>query len=581
MKKNTTIILATLTLLLSGCAGEASKELVRTPYKQVTTLSGDLLNRLSKNYERLQAPLFSFDSVSTAFTVGEAPGDWIGRDILSQSILCQVLHRDRSPLFVTLIDSLPTLFNEQGYIGPVRPDTIANEGQITGHNGLLRGLNEYYLWTGDAATLAQIQRIVDNLFLKRAKLVKEYPSSVLKAQKEGGQVGHTVDAAAASHWQGLSTDIGQFFLTLDALSQTYEVLPSPELNHMIRGMIDKFTEINFAEIGGQTHSFLGCLRGILKWYRHTGEAKYLELVIERFAQYQQLAMTENFENYNWFDRPLWTEGCAVVDAFMLSTELWRLSGNETDLHLAHLILYNGIYPNQRPNGGFGCNNCTGAEGQLCLQPARIYEAPWCCTMRGSEALVETLSATFCHDRDRIVVPFYHNAQAHLRFPDGELTLAMTTDYPYSGKTKIEVLGGSLKKAKQLQLFIPSWADESSVQCTLNGGVQQVALENRFITLERTFEVGDVLELDYTLPLHEESTQQTQNADYRRFFHGPLLLGAASRGDAVLGALASIQPIGAGLYRDQQTGTRLTPISEITWLPEADSKTNSMQILFER
>ena len=582
MKKLLCLFLPVLASSLCSCHEEATQPLTTTPYADIYVLEGDLQNRLQANYDRLQQPLFSFDSMSTAFTVREAPGDWIGRDILSQSILSQVLHREASLVFRRIMDSVPSLLNEQGYVGSVIPDSIANEGFITGHNGFLRGLNEYYLWTHDSLTLERIRTIVNNLFVKREPLVNEYPSSVLKAQKEGGQVAHTVNTDTPSSWQGLSTDIGQFFLTLDALSQSYRIVPTPELKQMIEEMIAKFSAIDFPGIGGQTHSFLGCLRGILNWYETTGDPQYLEIVLQRFGLYQQLAMTENYENYNWFDRPVWTEGCAVVDAFMLSTHLWRLTGNVEHLHLAHLILYNGIYANQRPNGGFGCNNCTGAEGQLCLHPADIYEAPWCCSMRGSEALVGTLSATFCSDGERIITPFYHHARATLHFPDGDLELEMTTDYPYSGRTRIEVISGEVNRAKSLQMFIPSWTDTRSVSCSFNGEPQtDIVWEHSFITLKEKWTAGDVIELDYGFVLREENTLREDHGNYRRFFYGPLLLGAVSNGNLHLSSAAEFQSQGRGRFLDKRNEATLSPIADLTWLSEQESQESSVQILFER
>lgn len=34
-------------------------------------------------------------------------------------------------------------------------------------------------------------------------------------------------------------------------------------------------------------------------------------------------MTENYENFNWFQRPEWTETCAVVDSYQLTLDLWK------------------------------------------------------------------------------------------------------------------------------------------------------------------------------------------------------------------------------------------------------------------
>ena len=52
-------------------------------------------------------------------------------------------------------------------------------------------------------------------------------------------------------------------------------------------------------------------------------------------------MTENFENYNWFGRPEWTEGCAVIDSFIVATRLWRATGNARTSKTP-MIYFNGM-----------------------------------------------------------------------------------------------------------------------------------------------------------------------------------------------------------------------------------------------
>ena len=43
---------------------------------------------------------------------------------------------------------------------------------------------------------------------------------------------------------------------------------------------------------------------------------------------------------------------------------------------------------QRSNGGFGCDECIGSEtaGVFLSTLENIYEAFWCCSMRGAEGL---------------------------------------------------------------------------------------------------------------------------------------------------------------------------------------------------
>ena len=43
--------------------------------------------------------------------------------------------------------------------------------------------------------------------------------------------------------------------------------------------------------------------------------------------YLRHGMSENYGCYNWLDRfDTWTEPCAIVDAYIVATQLWRLTG---------------------------------------------------------------------------------------------------------------------------------------------------------------------------------------------------------------------------------------------------------------
>lgn len=99
-------------------------------------------------------------------------------------------------------------------------------------------------------------------------------------------------------------------------------------------------------------------------------------------------MTANYANYNWFGRPYWTEPCAIVDSYMASMALFRLTQQSEYAVLANRIYYNALLASQRPNGGFGCDLCSGTEqsGRFVQANTDVYEAWWCCSMRGAEGL---------------------------------------------------------------------------------------------------------------------------------------------------------------------------------------------------
>ena len=93
-------------------------------------------------------------------------------------------------------------------------------------------------------------------------------------------------------------------------------------------MITRFFEMDVVAIKAQTHATLTGLRAVLRYYAITGDKELLKKVVERYQLYRDLAITENYENYNWFERPEWTEPCAIIDSYLLSVQLWQSHQNQ-------------------------------------------------------------------------------------------------------------------------------------------------------------------------------------------------------------------------------------------------------------
>ncbi len=179
-------------------------------------------------------------------------------------------------------------------------------------------------------------------------------------------------------------------------------------------------------------------------------------------------MTDNYENYNWFGRPEWSESCAVVDSFILAVQLWQKTGKEHYIDDAEHILLNGMGYMQRPNGGFGGNVCVGGENHVLHPHPELYEAPWCCSMRGGEGLARAIQYTFFKSEDTIWSLFYHNAVATFEWGEETLEVSQHTTLPIHGETTITVTKSSLQQLKTISFYIPSWVDPSSIQFRVNG-----------------------------------------------------------------------------------------------------------------
>jgi uncharacterized protein len=538
--------------------------------------AGELGRRAGLNLRRLHGPEFQFDAMLASFTAPDAPGDWVGRALLALTEHAQLLGRE-APQLAEIVARLPGRLNARGYLGDVRPAGTVDENQLGGHNALLRGLCEYHRWRPDERALAMIRSIVGNLMVPSAPLWADYPEEPDPALRDNQVVGLTVRRATGT-WRGLSTDVGVGFFILDGLTQAHAVDPSPALRDLIETVIARYVRFDPVRHGAQTHSTLSTLRGILRWWREAApRPELLALVRARFAAYRALAVTEHHANYNWFGRPEWTEPCAVVDAFLLSVQLWAATGDAELLEEAHRIFFNALAHAQRPNGGYGCDRCTGAAGLRVVAPHECFEAPWCCTMRGAEGLARAAQFGWFTGDDEIVMPFFFAAAATLGLGDGRVELAASSGYPVTGEFRLEVKASTRTAPVTLRWFAPSWSPAAGFSVRRNGQTLAVGEEAGFARVRTPLAAGDRIDVSFPLGLAAVTLQNPSRLPgARRFAHGPLLLGSADEAPGAPDPVA----VGPARYRCAATGRTLAPLPALIDLSEDEAKRSRTTILFD-
>lgn len=538
-------------------------------------VGGDLGFRLNLSFDRLQSEPYQAAQILQPPTAQSWPGDWIGRAILALTLLQQATGREAGQLH-QIVAALPEHLNERGYLGPIEPEGVLNEQQISGHAWLVRGLAEYHLATEDEGALRMLARIAENLLLPARGLYEQYPIDRAASDEAGGQAGDLLDEPVDG-WR-VSTDVGCAFIALNAAVQAYELLEEPGLKALSEEMISRFLQMDPAAVGAQTHATLSALRGMLRYCRATGSSGPLHEVERLYRLYRSEAMTENYANYNWFGRPEWTEPCAVVDSLMVAVGLWRQTGNPDWLEDAHHVYYNALCPAQRPNGGFGCDTCVGAEGVFL--ETHLYEAPWCCTMRGAVGLARAAQwMLFCDDH-RMLAPFFFTGSARVRTERGQGTLKLQTDYPHEGRFSIEVTDGAWEEEEALKLFAPSWMLDDTVRLTVNGTARAFGLSDGFLVVHLPLRAGDSIEVECELLQCAKDTMGENNlAGYHTFRHGPLLLGCSPEGEIRLGRDAELARLHKARYEIEGRDLVLSPINDVARLSEESAGSLRRQVIF--
>ncbi|MCQ6562945.1 beta-L-arabinofuranosidase domain-containing protein [Paenibacillus mendelii] len=545
-------------------------------------VEGEAYKRAMLSFDRMESEPYEPDSVFKDAAY-DWPGDWEGRTILALVLLAQATHREPKHL-AEIMSRLPGRLNDKGFFGPVYPAGTIDEQQLSGNSWFLRSMCEYHLWKKDAFSLSVIGSITEHLLLPASGYYIDYP--VLPEQRvfEGEAIGE-LQKEKVGAWR-LSTDIGCAFIMLDGATQAFQILKRPELGMLIDEMIEKFMTIDLAGLSFQTHATLSATRGLLRHYETTCNDALLRKAEDVFRLYMKEGMTETYANYNWFGRPDWTESCAVVDSFMVAVTLWKHTGKQELLDAAHHIYFNGMGYGQRPNGGFGCDVCTGAHDEMTIAPKSegMFEAFWCCTMRGGEGLSRSVEYSYYLEEGRIVVPFYSDSVGRFGMESGgEIVINQRSAYPYEGYVQLEVTESSHAEPVTLKLYVPGWTDLSAVRLTVNGETRAAVVEDGFVAVTQPLDAGTTIELSFPIGLRVTSALgENSMKDVHSYRHGVLLLGVdgADSLQAHVDNGTAIEPLGYGVYRIADDTERiLTPINDLIDKPLADAITNRKQVLF--
>ena len=341
----------------------------------------ELQTRIALNFKRLHEPYYQIEHVFSPAAYGWQ-GDKEGRALLAFVSLYKLTGEK-----VPCMDEMMALYSEKAnalsYFGKIQTDIIS-EQCLSGHSWVLRGLCEHYEQFGDAFSLEMLTAVSENLYLPLVDFYDTYP--IERENVDRGGVSGT-DLGVVGKWL-LSTDVGCAFMAVDGLSHVYQITKDARIKVLLDVMIRKYLEIDKIAIRAQTHCTLTIARGIMRMYTLTKDAYYLEGAKSIYALYVHGGgMTYTYQNLNWWGRPnTWTEPCAIIDSVMLSTELYKATGEDSYRKTAARVYMNGFAILQRENGGAGTDAIVTAESPHDALFMKSYEAPFCCTMRLSEGL---------------------------------------------------------------------------------------------------------------------------------------------------------------------------------------------------
>lgn len=211
------------------------------------------------------------------------------------------------------------------------------------------------------------------------------------------------------------------------------------------------------------------------------------------------------ESYELPTDQCYCETCAAIGNFFWNWRMSLITGESRYADLMERLLYNGILssPSLDGSGFFYVNPLMLRDGKyvrLSSNPDQAHtnagRPKWhsvsCCPPNVMRLLASLPNYFATQNETAVQIHQYSNMEITVPYS----RLSVETDYPWDGRVKITV-AESPDKPWTLALRSPGWC--RSFELRVNGQAVQEKLQKGYITIERTWNTGDVLEVDFAMP----------------------------------------------------------------------------------
>ena len=454
----------------------------------------------------------------------ENPVPWAGEFIgkyLTSAVLARRMS-DSSELDALLRQVIAELIAtqaEDGYLGPFKKEErLLGHWDLWGHYHTMLALYLWYHDTGDRAALEAALRAAD-------LICATYLDTGRRIHDAGSQEMNM----AVIHILGIlyrETGNEAYFRLMKEIEQNWE---KPPAGDYFRKALEG---IEFYQIPKPRWESLHPMLGLGELYRITGDARYKEALLHWWHSIRRTDV-HNSGSFSTSEqavgnpfKPGAIETCCTVAWMAYSVEALRLSGDSAIADALELATWNAVLAHQHPSGRW-CTYDTPMNGKrLASAHAIVFQArPGtpelnCCSVNGPRGLTMLSEWAVLVDTKGLFLNYYGPGTIEATLEDGSTwTFIQKTAYPADGAVSIEVQPGAAGPFP-VHLRIPAWSENTAV--TVNGAPAEGVEAGTYLTLERPWQAGDRIEIDFDMRLR--ALRGDHFVDFNTsLYKGPLLL----------------------------------------------------------
>jgi len=235
----------------------------------------------------------------------------------------------------------------------------------------------------------------------------------------------------------------------------------------------------------------------------------------------------------------YNETCASVGMDYWNHRLFLLEGDAKYIDVMERTLFNGLI------SGVSLDGKTFFYPNVLESNGRHARSPWfgvaCCPGNITRFMASVPGYLYATRGDAVYVNLFAKGTADITTPGGPVKIVQDTRYPWDGAVKMTVNPAQARRFA-VNVRIPGWArnepvpsdlyrfmDANATAATIkvNGASVAMKLDKGYVTIDRSWKAGDVIDLNLPMPVRRVVAHQSLEADRDRVAiqRGPIVYAA--------------------------------------------------------
>jgi DUF1680 family protein len=427
-------------------------------------------------------------------------GEHVGKFLFSAS---KTYYYSHDPRIKHLMDDMLRKYivcqMPDGYLGTYLEKDRWTEWDVWAHKYAIIGLLNYYSVTGYKPALQTAERAADLI----CRTFGDTPGKrdlMLAGEHVGLAPGSILEPMVDLYRY---TGNQKYLDFCRYILRAFEQKDGPKLI----SQLEKYGDVT--KVGdAKAYEMLSCFLGILKYYKLTGERKYLPLMERAWTDIikNRLYITGTSSDHEIFRAPgvlkaendnEMGEGCVTVTWTQFNLQMLQITGEPKYAEEMERSVYNHLLAAENPQTGC-VSYYTALDG---AKPYRCDQGFSCCLSsvpRGISLIPEMMGGKI---NGTFTFLFYENGEATEKITTRDqkaltLKIRSVTQFPLDSSVVITV-DPAMAAAFALNFRVPAWSQDFTAKV---GGESYSGEKGKFLTIARHWKPGDKITISFKMPL---------------------------------------------------------------------------------